>query len=202
MLLYNESIPPTSESTPLIGKYFFAILLQVTSCLVITCLILRCYHHNPFKEMPRWFRYLIFNVLAPILRMKFPHRKHKIDNRRRPKQTQLLQHNKHVYTTETYVPNGKDMYPTCWSGDNRETSPRNSSTSLEKAAVETTNDGNCEGISNQVDILLDYFDNEQKVDVKRDEWHFASIVLDQVFFYMFAATIIFSAITFYTMIPS
>lgn len=56
-------------------------------------------------------------------------------------------------------------------------------------------------ISQQIDILLDHFDNEQKVDVKRDEWHFASIVLDQIFFYVLTATIIFSVITFYTMIP-
>ena len=194
MLLYNESIPPTSESMPLIGKYFFAILVEVTSSLVITCFILRCYHHNPFKEMPGWFRYLIFNIFAPILRMEFPKRTQKIEERRRPSQVRLLPHNKHIYTTSNGT--GKCLQ---WNG-NSHLSPKGSHQSLEKLSMDQQ-DEKLECIAQQVDILLDYFDNEQKVDVKRDEWHFASIVLDQVFFYMFTITILFSVITFYTMIP-
>ena len=198
MLLYNESIPPTSEAMPLIGKYFFAVLVEVTGSLVITCFTLRCYHHNPFKEMPSWFRYLIFTVLAPVLRMEFPKRTQKIEERRRPSQVRLLPHNKHVYTTTT-VANGNAKYPQ-WNCNNR-LSPKSSHQSMEKVAMDPQ-DEKLDCISQQVDILLDYFDNEQKVDVKRDEWHFASIVLDQVFFYVFTAMIIFSVITFYTMIPS
>ena len=197
MLLYNESIPPTSESMPLIGKYFFAILVEVTSSLVITCFIIRCYHHNPFKEMPGWFRFLIFTVLAPVLRMEFPKRTQKIEERRRPSQVRLLPHNKHVYTT-TAMGNGTGKYPQ-WNGNNH-LSPKGSHQSLEKISMDPQDD-KLDCISQQVDILLDFFDNEQKVDVKRDEWHFASIVLDQVFFYIFVITIFLSVITFYTMIP-
>lgn len=197
MLLYNESIPPTSESMPLIGKYFFTVLVEVTSSLVINCFIIRCYHHNPFKEMPAWFRYLIFTVFAPVLRMKFPKRTQKIEERRRPSQVRLLPHNKHIYTTTT-VANGTGKHPPWNANNNNHLSPKGSHQSLEKVSMD---DERLDCISQQIDILLDHFDNEQKVDVKRDEWHFASIVLDQIFFYVLTATIIFSVITFYTMIP-
>ena len=197
MLLYNESIPPTSESMPLIGKYFFAVLVEVTGSLVITCFIMRCYHHNPFKEMPGWFRCLIFSLLAPVLRMEFPKRTQKIEERRRPSQSRLIPHNKHIYTTAATILNGTGKQ--CYG--NNHLSPRNSQQSLEKASA-ACEDERLDYISQQVDILLDYFDNEQKVDVKRDEWHFASIVLDQVFFYLFIATIVFSVLAFYTMIPA
>jgi hypothetical protein len=143
--------------------------------------------------MPAWFRFLIFTVLAPVLRMEFPKRTQKIEERRRPSQVRLLPHNKHIYTT-TATGNG-----TQWNGNNH-LSPKGSHQSLEKISLEPR-DEKLDCISQQVDILLDYFDNEQKVDVKRDEWHFASIVLDQVFFYIFVVTILVSVITFYTMIP-
>jgi hypothetical protein len=147
--------------------------------------------------MPGWFRYLIFNVLAPVLRMKFPKRTQKIEERRRPSQVRLLPHNKHIYATATMA-NGTGKCPQ-WN-TNTHLSPKGSRQSLEKVSMDPQ-DEKLDCISQQVDILLDYFDNEQKVDVKRDEWHFASIVLDQVFFYMFTITIVFSVITFYTMIP-
>lgn len=194
MLLFNESIPPTSEAMPLIGKYFFAVLIEVASSLFATCLIIRCYHHNPFKEMPRWFRHLIFCIFAPVFRMKFPKRTQKIQERRRPSASRIVQHNKHVYTS---LPNGKFNQ---WNGNVHLSSPGGSRTSLDKIPLELR-DEKLDTISHQMDILLDYFDNEQNVDVKRDEWHFASIVLDQVFFWLFTATIILSVISFYTMIP-
>lgn len=199
MLLYNESIPPTSESMPLIGKYFLAILVEVTSSLVVTCFIIRCYHHNPFKQMPAWFRFLIFNVLAPVLRMEFPRRTQKIEERRSPRTTRHLPHKKHIYTT-TGLDNASATYPRWSAANNNGISPKGPRQSLEKELSELSED-RVDRISQQVDILLDYFDNEQKVDMKRDEWHFASIVLDQIFFYLFTITIVFSVITFYTMIP-
>ena len=199
MLLYNESIPPTSESMPLIGKFFFVVLLEVTGSLLATCLTIRCYHHNPFKEMPRWFRYVIFCILAPVFRLRFPKRTMKIQERRRPSLARLVQHNKHVYAT---MGNGK--FGTQWNNNNNNnkqvTSPRGSRTSLDKIPMDCAED-KLDSIIQQVDILLDFIDTEQNVDVKRDEWHFASIVLDQVFFWLFTATIVFSVISFYIMVP-
>lgn len=196
MLLYNESIPPTSEAMPLIGKFFFVVLVEVITSLCATCLIIRCYHHNPFKEMPRWFRYMIFCILAPVFRMKFPMRTLKIQERRRPSAAaRLVQHNKHLYTA---MSNGNPKF--AWNGNSRVSSPHGSRTSLDKVPLEM-NDERLDAISQQMDILLDFFDNEQTVDVRRDEWHFASIVLDQVFFWVFTATIVLSVISFYTIIP-
>ena len=181
---------------PLIGKFFFVVLVEVITSLCATCLIIRCYHHNPFKEMPRWFRYMIFCILAPVFRMKFPMRTLKIQERRRPSAAaRLVQHNKHLYTA---MSNGNPKF--AWNGNSRVSSPHGSRTSLDKVPLEM-NDERLDAISQQMDILLDFFDNEQTVDVRRDEWHFASIVLDQVFFWVFTATIVLSVISFYTIIP-
>ena len=70
LLLFNERIPPSSEVVPLIGAYYFALFYQVGISMILTCVTSRCYHHNAFRKMPRWFRFLIFRVLAPVFRMQ------------------------------------------------------------------------------------------------------------------------------------
>ena len=64
LLLFNERIPPSSEHVPLIGGYYFALFYQVGISMILTCITSRCYHHNPFQEMPRWFRFLDIPVLT------------------------------------------------------------------------------------------------------------------------------------------
>ena len=67
MLLFTDNVPRTSEVFPLIGKYAFTVLCEVAVSLLFTTYILIVYHKNPNKEMSSWFRFMIHNVLAPLL---------------------------------------------------------------------------------------------------------------------------------------
>lgn len=67
MLLFTDNVPRTSEVFPLIGKYAFTVLCEVAVSLLFTTYILVIYHKNPNKEMSSCFRFVIFNILAPLL---------------------------------------------------------------------------------------------------------------------------------------
>ncbi|KAK3727985.1 hypothetical protein QZH41_015939, partial [Actinostola sp. cb2023] len=67
MIVFTEAIPATSEVTPLIGRYFAAVLFEVALCLLATCVPLRLQHLKPGTEMPHWARVLIFDFLGPVM---------------------------------------------------------------------------------------------------------------------------------------
>ena len=71
MLIFTENIPQTSEVTPLISKFFIAILFEVAVCLIGTSVTLRFYHFSdPEEEIPAWVDFFVFGCLARVLRMK------------------------------------------------------------------------------------------------------------------------------------
>ncbi|EDO45564.1 predicted protein, partial [Nematostella vectensis] len=67
MLVFTESVPRTSEVIPLIAKYSFAVMCEVAVSLLLTCVVMRIYHKN--SPMPLPMRYIVYNILAPVLRM-------------------------------------------------------------------------------------------------------------------------------------
>ena len=67
MLLLTENVPRTSEVTPVLGKYAFAIMCEVTLSLLFTGYVICLFYKNPNQKLEGWFRVLIYKVLAPLL---------------------------------------------------------------------------------------------------------------------------------------
>ncbi|KAL9968570.1 hypothetical protein ACROYT_G020678 [Oculina patagonica] len=73
MLIVAEIMPATSEVIPLISIYYTGIMFEVALSLVATCMVLKCYYHNPsVSEMPTWVRTIVLDKLAKIVRVKVP----------------------------------------------------------------------------------------------------------------------------------
>jgi hypothetical protein len=190
LLLFNERIPPSSEVVPLIGAYYFALFYQVGISMILTCITSRCYHHNEFRKMPRWFRFLIFRVLAPVFRMQNRISDQKpwqpVEVKYKKPQKLLLYKSangtlklKERQRTESVTTNDDDDIPPI-------------SEPL-RVSLETKIDG----ISKQLGVFVDHLNRNEEIESKKEEWQFASIVLDKFFFWFFAMSITLTLVLFY-----
>ncbi|XP_022109482.1 neuronal acetylcholine receptor subunit alpha-10-like isoform X1 [Acanthaster planci] len=71
LLLFQElisgSLPPSSDATPIIGYFFTPMVVIGCTSVLSSVLILNIHHRVIYRPVPRWLRYLILRVLAPIL---------------------------------------------------------------------------------------------------------------------------------------
>ncbi|XP_067885063.1 neuronal acetylcholine receptor subunit alpha-7-like [Heterodontus francisci] len=73
MLLVAEIMPASSDSVPLIARYFASTMFIVGLSVVVTVLVLQFHHHDPHAgKMPKWVRVVLLNWCAWFLRMKKP----------------------------------------------------------------------------------------------------------------------------------
>lgn len=190
LLLFNERIPPSSEVVPLIGAYYFALFYQVGFSMILTCVTSRCYHHNAFRTMPRWFRFLIFRVLAPVFRMQNrisePKTWKPVEVKYKKPKNQLL----YKSTNGTLKLKERQRNESGTTNDEDDTIhiPEAKSVSLEAKV---------DDISQQLRVFMDHLNRNEEIESKKDEWQFASIVLDKFFFWFFALSITLTVVLFY-----
>ncbi|CAM9321256.1 unnamed protein product [Lampetra planeri] len=73
MLLVAEIMPATSDSVPLIAKYFAITMVIVGLSVIATVVVLQYHHHDPDgSKMPKWTRVVLLEWCAWFLRMKRP----------------------------------------------------------------------------------------------------------------------------------
>ena len=72
MLIFTENIPNSSVVPPIIGRFSMACFVEISACLLVTTLTSRCYFHGIDKKMPRWFHFIIFNIMAPAFFITIP----------------------------------------------------------------------------------------------------------------------------------
>lgn len=64
MLLVQEMIPPTSDTVPLVAKFYTASMVEMGVSVVIACYNLHLYFIDPqFYEMPNWMRKLVLGIV-------------------------------------------------------------------------------------------------------------------------------------------
>lgn len=187
MIVFTEAIPATSESTPLIGKYFAAVLFEIAFCLLATCLPLRLQHLHPGTEMPMWARVLIFDYIGTLMCYKCLKRKrtnsitivrsHEDNN---PKNGIKL-------TSAEIIENGYVR---------------------EKRTLDKTLDENHKPLENQVDEtrdvtpIVNYIKKTEKDDSIYAEWKDAISILDRLFFWIFIVTFLVSSLVILYGAPS
>ena len=62
--LTSEIMPP--YDFPILGQYYFAIILEIGASVVVTTMILNFYHRTN-RKMPRWMKKLVINWIAVIV---------------------------------------------------------------------------------------------------------------------------------------
>ena len=204
MMVFTENVPRTSEVTPLIGKYSVTVLVQVTVALVITCSILRVYHRDPEREMPTWFRKLIFDILGPMLLAMPSDERTKMSRDEKNKNFYVTKVQGNPYEIHRSQNHLVVSMPKIASPKKSETetdskcfhtSPLGSNLSL------TPSDERMEEIVYGMRAIVSHLKDTQESDAKINDWHHAAAVLDIAFFWITAITILGSTLAFYFMIP-
>lgn len=67
-LILSDSLPPTSE-VPLIVVYYGLTMLNIFMSLVFSCIVLTLYHHSA-HPLPRWLRTVVCKWGATMMRMQ------------------------------------------------------------------------------------------------------------------------------------
>ncbi|ESP05434.1 hypothetical protein LOTGIDRAFT_52481, partial [Lottia gigantea] len=68
MLLVAESMPPTSESVPLIEVYLTLSMAMSSVSVIMTVMVMKLHHSPPnVQEVPSWVRYFILGFLGRII---------------------------------------------------------------------------------------------------------------------------------------
>ncbi|XP_061888115.1 neuronal acetylcholine receptor subunit alpha-7-like [Entelurus aequoreus] len=79
MLIVAEIMPATSDSVPLIARYFVTTMVIVAFSIIATIVVLQFHHHDPDgARMPKWVRVFLLNWCAWFLLMKRPDEDKKI----------------------------------------------------------------------------------------------------------------------------
>ncbi|CAF1402169.1 unnamed protein product [Adineta steineri] len=72
LMLVTDSMPPNSESLPLIGIYYFSAIIIVSIATAMSVASLNLYHHgkhNP-HPVPKWLARIFFIIVPKLLFMK------------------------------------------------------------------------------------------------------------------------------------
>lgn len=80
MLKVADSIPVTSDATPIIVKILLAAMFQIGFALIANCISLNLYKTT---EMPQWIRVFFLHYLARILCIDTGHPKANVRSSRR-----------------------------------------------------------------------------------------------------------------------
>ena len=175
MIVVIETIPSTSEVTPLISTYFSVVMIEVSLGLLCTGISLNIKHHHPKMQLTGWFRYVLFEVLGPIL---------SCGSVKRLKRKQLK--NKEMKSGDYNVKQNQVM-------------PEE-----DKIAVtDVTSAGDVKNCANTgekemkvagMDKVSMFIDRALAEDKRKLEWHVAVGIIDNFFFVLFAVTILTSSL--------
>ncbi|XP_038058679.1 neuronal acetylcholine receptor subunit alpha-10-like [Patiria miniata] len=64
--LISESLPPTSDKSPIIGFYFTPMIAIGCSSIMCTVLVLSLFYHDNSRPVPRWLRSLVLKIAVVV----------------------------------------------------------------------------------------------------------------------------------------
>jgi len=82
--LTSEIMP--SYDFPILGQYYFAIILEIGASVVVTTMILNFYHRTN-RKMPRWVKRLVIDWIATLVFLRDTPEKRKINRRKSTRRT-------------------------------------------------------------------------------------------------------------------
>ncbi|XP_002740584.2 neuronal acetylcholine receptor subunit alpha-10-like [Saccoglossus kowalevskii] len=68
--LVAQTMPPTGDSVPIIAQYFASMIVMVCFSCVMNVWVLNIFHtETDTTDLPKWVRFLVFEILAPAVCM-------------------------------------------------------------------------------------------------------------------------------------
>ena len=177
MIVVVDATPPTSETTPIISTYFSVVMVEISLALLCTCISLNIEHRHPKVELTGWFRFLLFDVLGPVLsRCSVMAIKQKRNNNMGTKKldgfvkgNQVVPEDDKIVITDICQPEVKIA--------------RTVEKEIRVAGMDT---------------VTKFIEDSHLEDRRKLEWHVAVNIVDNLFFLLFIVTIIISSLVLLT----
>ncbi|KAL9986938.1 hypothetical protein ACROYT_G001156 [Oculina patagonica] len=165
-LILSDSLPPTSE-VPLIVVYYGLTMLNIFMSLVFSCIVLTLYHHSA-HPLPRWLRTVLCEWGAKMVRMQ----QEWIAIKEKRKQMER----KEKSSSNEMVAKGAvvNWLPALSLPSQVPTTELIQGQSVEDHSSDTENDY----------LLSNKFHEEDKAEILREEWRFASRVINKFFMWI------------------
>ncbi|XP_068691272.1 neuronal acetylcholine receptor subunit alpha-7-like [Montipora foliosa] len=173
MIVVVDVTPPTSETTPIISTYFSVVMVEISLALLCTCISLNIEHRHPKVELTGWFRFLLFDVLGPVLS-----RRSVMAMKRKPG------NNMETKKLDGFV-KGNQVVP-----EDDKTAITNNCQPEVKIAETVEEEIRVAGM----DTVTKFIEDSHLEDRRKLEWHVAVNIIDNIFFLLFIATIIISSL--------
>ncbi|CAF1534377.1 unnamed protein product [Adineta steineri] len=105
LMLVADSMPPNSDSLPLIGVYYFSAIIIVSIATAMSVASLNVYHHGKhyLQPVPKWISRIFFFIIPKLLLMNIDVPTQPSLRRRNPLKSQITVHKtrmKYNYTNE------------------------------------------------------------------------------------------------------
>ncbi|CAF3759175.1 unnamed protein product [Adineta steineri] len=105
LMLVADSMPPNSDSLPLIGVYYFSAIIIVSIATAMSVASLNVYHHGKhyLQPVPKWISRIFFFIIPKLLLMNIDLPTQPSLRRRNPLKSQITVHKtrmKYNYTNE------------------------------------------------------------------------------------------------------
>ena len=181
MLMVSNSMPPTSEVIPLIGKYYLAVMIEIALCLVATCITIR-WHHND-TPMPRWLYSIVVRVCGKFVCA---------NGSERP----FLD----TPSTNSYnMNNNQNALATITAYQHHGTSNTNT---VQLREITTYPPSNMESIHKDLTVLSKKAESDETEEAIRHDWKKAALVLDRFFFVIFLVTFLLFTVIIFAAVPN
>ncbi|XP_031571984.1 neuronal acetylcholine receptor subunit alpha-9-like [Actinia tenebrosa] len=225
MLVVAETIPPTSDAVPLIAKFYMAGMIEMAIALIWTCYILK-YYHSDCMEMPSWVRKYILGYLGNFFGIRMEnlkrfsehsnlrkdgfqvkeeitfHSESPSKNFRKHKQNKLLKPEDHIESNDPFE-------------HSRDSFKRNGYVST---SLRPLSSGNLEGMSDdspnkpifdlgekileKVETLVENSVVDDRVNIHKEEWRIAAMVMDKVSLWVFSLTVLITILSCFLQAPA
>ena len=180
MLMVSNSMPPTSEVIPLIGKYYLAVMIEIALCLVATCITIR-WHHND-TPMPRWLYSIVVRVCGKFFCA---------NGSERP----FLD----TPSTNSYnMNNNQNALATITAYQHHGTSNTNT---VQLREITTYPPSDMESIHKDLTMLSNKAESDETEEAIRHDWKKAALVLDRFFFVIFLVTFLLFTVIIFAAVP-
>ena len=183
MLIVSETMPPTSEVVPLIGKFYISTMVLIALTLIAVSISLNCYEQE--TRMPGWLREILINFLAKFMCVL---------------RTQQVRTNAIVHrVNEAFVLSNKLEIPKHEPKQNQEGNgfvPGSNKVETNQPEVLKINSGKNEKNTKGLDDVAfqqQLITQRESKEIKA-EWKTASKALDRVFFLVFLFTFLIMSI--------
>ena len=185
VFMVSDSVPVTSDNTPLIVKFLLISMCQIGGALVANCVSLNL--HKKY-EMPQWVRILFLHYIARCLCINSAHPGDRI--RRQRGTSSLPQPSDPPYLNSSKLSGAK---PLCV--------PRGDPTPPHSPSLPRTQQDGVFKLADGVAELARFEITRDEQETDRDFWIFASRIVDRLFLLAFCIAFVCSSCVIFAQVP-